>query len=157
MLRRSLAVPLSLCLLTGGSVSGCSAPTWEVRGGARRPPRRSPPATGRAAAPPRAEPGLLSWSPLLCGTHTGKGSGGGAVRRRRERKREVGGGGSRGRELGTVGLSGLQSQCAHASGETSRLPLLGGQKGSPPSVGAHGCAEAPAVEAWRAQPNSAGG
>ena len=35
-------------------------------------------------------------------------------------------------------LSGLQSQLAHAGGETSRLPLLGGQGESLPSVGRTG-------------------
>lgn len=98
-----MAVPLSLCLLTGVSVSGCSAPTWEVRGGARRPPHRSPPAVGTAAAPRRAEPELLSGSPRQCRIHTGAGGRRGEEQRSGRRR-------SRGRELGTVRRSGLQSQ-----------------------------------------------
>lgn len=39
-------------------------------------------------------------------------------------------------------LSGLQSQLTHAGGETARLPLLGGQGGSPPSVGRTGAQSA---------------
>lgn len=95
-----MAVPLFLCLLTGVSVSGCSAPTWEVRGGARRPPHCSPPAVGTAAAPRRAEPELLSWSPRQCRIHTGAGGRSGDEQRSGRRRRE----------LGTARRSGLQSQ-----------------------------------------------
>lgn len=85
-----MAVPLSLCLLTGGSVSGCSAPTWEVRGGARRPPRRSPQQQEQPQL--RRAPSLdCSPGPLFCAEHTqarGVGAGGGG--RGSEKWEEVG-------------------------------------------------------------------
>lgn len=123
---------------TSGFVRGCSAPTWEVRGGARQPPRRSP----RQQEQPqlRRAPSLdCSLGPLACAEHTqargGRGGGGG-----RGRNSERRGGG--GRELRTVRRSRLQSQGFPAGRETSRLPplplLLGGQRGSPPSAGRTG-------------------
>lgn len=89
--RRSWEDPLARRLLTGGSANGCSAPAGEVRGDAGRPPRRSSPAAGAAAAPPRAQPRLLSGSPrprrTLSGTG-GRGKGEGEEEERTGRRRE---------------------------------------------------------------------
>ena len=124
---------------TSGFARGCSAPTWEVRGGARRPPRRFP----RQQEQPqlRRAPSLdCSLGPLACAEHTqARGGRGGGAEGEEETAR---GGGSGGRELRTVRRSRLQLQGSPAGGETSGLPplplLLGGQRGSPPSAGRTG-------------------
>lgn len=92
------------------------------------------PAAGAAAAPPRAEPGLLRVpAPGPNARSLGVGVTG--------RKRDVGGGESggssaqRGAPVSSP-RSRLQSPRPHAGGgKTSRLPLPAGRGGSPPSVG----------------------
>lgn len=145
-LRRSLQVPLSLRLLTGGSVSRGSAPTWEVRGRrkAAASPRPPPPATGAGVAPPRAEPGLLSRSPRQRRTHTGAGgrSGGGKETWEEREQRE-------GAPVSSLSaLTPRGEDPAAAAGWPRRVTS---QRAAP------GGEVALAEEAWRAQSNSAGG
>lgn len=149
--RRSLQDPLSRCLRTGGSAHGRSAPTRQV---AATPGGRSAllPAAA-AAAPPRAQPRLLS-GPLARAPHS---------------QAPAGEGGGRGEEAERTGRRRERRESWAPWGAPVSNPSVVATRGGVPTAaavrprrvtsprGAPGSSETFAEEAWRAQPNSTGG